>query len=180
MGESFSVLPGDVGVSRTGNTHTSPNAAVPAVPPSLTKGKRRIHHFGSQTNEANERSKRTNQQQNTTMLRGSTITLDDITSKTDTSTRQTKIVCTLGPACWDVDQLEDLIEKGLSVARFNFSHGDHAGHKACLDRLRTAAANKGKPVGELTNTVMMACCRFPSCNCSCRWRYSSCWHTRRL
>lgn len=79
--------------------------------------------------------------------RGSNITLDSITSETDTSKRQTKIVCTLGPACWEVEQLEDLIERGLSVARFNFSHGDHDGHKACLDRLRTAASNKGKHVG---------------------------------
>jgi pyruvate kinase len=44
--------------------------------------------------------------------------------------------------------LENLIDAGLSVARFNFSHGDHEGHKACLDRLRTAATNKNKHVGE--------------------------------
>jgi len=80
-------------------------------------------------------------------LRGSNITLEKIMAATNTSGRQTKIVCTLGPACWDVPTLEDLIEQGLSVARFNFSHGDHEGHKACLDRLREAAANKKKPVG---------------------------------
>ena len=43
---------------------------------------------------------------------------------------------------------EELIDAGMSVARFNFSHGDHEGHKACLDRVRTAAKNKGKHVGE--------------------------------
>lgn len=80
-------------------------------------------------------------------LRGSNITLEKIMAATNTSGRQTKIVCTLGPACWDVPTLEDLIEQGLSVARFNFSHGDHEGHKACLDRLREAAANKKTPVG---------------------------------
>lgn len=85
-------------------------------------------------------------------LRGSNITLDKIMAKTDTSTRQTKIVCTLGPACWEVKQLEDLITAGLSVARFNFSHGDHEGHKACLDRLRKAAKNKNKNVAVLLDT----------------------------
>jgi hypothetical protein len=68
-------------------------------------------------------------------------------AKTETGSRQTKIICTLGPACWDIPTLEDLIEEGMSVARFNFSHGDHEGHKACLDRLRQAAANKKKHVG---------------------------------
>ena len=82
-------------------------------------------------------------------LRGSNITLDRIKSSTDVSSRKTKIVCTLGPACWKVEQLEQLIEAGMNVARFNFSHGDHEGHKACLDRLRQAAKNKNRHVGEL-------------------------------
>lgn len=85
-------------------------------------------------------------------LRGSSINLEKITSKTDESTRHTKIVCTLGPACWEVPQLEKLIDAGLSVARFNFSHGDHEGHKACLDRLRQAASNKGVHVGVMLDT----------------------------
>ncbi len=85
-------------------------------------------------------------------LRGSNITLEKIKQKTDTMHRQTKIICTLGPACWDVEQLESLIDAGMSVARFNFSHGDHPGHQAALDRLRQAAANKKKPVG--TNDTM--------------------------
>lgn len=86
-------------------------------------------------------------------LRGKHITLEKIVNPTDVNTRQTKIVCTLGPACWNVkgpNQLEELIDAGMSVARFNFSHGDHSAHKACLDRLREAAANKGKHVGKLT------------------------------
>ena len=81
-------------------------------------------------------------------LRGSNINLDLVKAPVDVSTRKTKIVCTLGPACWDVPTLESLIDAGMNVARFNFSHGDHAGHKACLDRLRQAAKNKNSPVGE--------------------------------
>ena len=85
-------------------------------------------------------------------LRGDNITLDSIIAPTDVSSRHTKIVCTLGPACWDVPMLEKLIDAGMSVARFNFSHGDHEGHKACLDRLREAAANKSAHVGVLLDT----------------------------
>eukprot|EP00339_Tiarina_fusa_P004866 CAMPEP_0117034058 /NCGR_PEP_ID=MMETSP0472-20121206/24283_1 /TAXON_ID=693140 ORGANISM="Tiarina fusus, Strain LIS" /NCGR_SAMPLE_ID=MMETSP0472 /ASSEMBLY_ACC=CAM_ASM_000603 /LENGTH=510 /DNA_ID=CAMNT_0004743137 /DNA_START=74 /DNA_END=1606 /DNA_ORIENTATION=+ len=85
-------------------------------------------------------------------LRGSNITLETILAKTETHRRQTKIVCTLGPACWDVPMLEELIDQGLSVARFNFSHGDHEGHKACLDRLREAATNKKQHVAVLLDT----------------------------
>jgi pyruvate kinase len=85
-------------------------------------------------------------------LRGSNIVLEKITSKTDISNRRTKIVCTLGPACWEVHQLEKLIDAGMSVARFNFSHGDHEGHQACLDRLRQAAQNKRSHVGKYLST----------------------------
>jgi len=85
-------------------------------------------------------------------LRGSNITLDKITCGTDVSLRRTKIICTLGPACWEVSQLEDLIDAGMGVARFNFSHGDHEGHLACLNRLREAAKNKGAHVATMLDT----------------------------
>jgi hypothetical protein len=94
-------------------------------------------------------------------LRGSNVTLDKITAPTDVSKRRTKIICTLGPACWEVSQLEILIEAGMSIARFNFSHGDHEGHLACLNRLRQACKNKGKHVGKKVHailTVQGVCC----------------------
>jgi hypothetical protein len=86
-------------------------------------------------------------------LRGGNITLERIFHKSDVSSRQTKIICTMGPACWDVPTLEQLIDAGLSMARFNFSHGDHAAHAACLERVRTAATNKNKHVGTLLRLV---------------------------
>jgi pyruvate kinase len=51
--------------------------------------------------------------------------------------RKTKIVCTLGPSCWGEEGLGQLMDAGMNVARFNFSHGDHAGHgEVCPDDKR--------------------------------------------
>jgi|TARA_B110000208_G_C11688409_1_gene401369 pyruvate kinase len=57
--------------------------------------------------------------------------------------RKTKIVCTIGPACWSVETLTSMLGLGMTVARLNFSHGDHEGHGSCLDRLREAASSCG-------------------------------------
>ena len=47
--------------------------------------------------------------------------------------RKTKIVCTLGPSTDREGILREMIQAGMNVARFNFSHGTHAEHKARLD-----------------------------------------------
>ena len=49
--------------------------------------------------------------------------------------RKTKIVCTLGPSTDREGILREMIQAGMNVARFNFSHGTHAEHKARLDAL---------------------------------------------
>lgn len=54
--------------------------------------------------------------------------------------KKTKIFCTMGPACWDVPTITSLIDAGMNTARLNFSHGDHAAHGACMDRVKEAAA----------------------------------------
>lgn len=46
-----------------------------------------------------------------------------------------------------------LIDTGMNIARFNFSHGDHATHGACLQRLRAAVASRpGANVGVMLDT----------------------------
>ena len=50
--------------------------------------------------------------------------------------RKTKIICTLGPATDKEGVLRALVENGMNVARFNFSHGSHEEHKGRLDAPR--------------------------------------------
>ncbi|MGN0348579.1 MAG: pyruvate kinase [Roseburia sp.] len=66
--------------------------------------------------------------------------------------RKTKIVCTLGPATDKDDVLEKLIEEGMNVARFNFSHGTHEEQMKRLVRLRELRETLKKPVAALLDT----------------------------
>jgi len=70
------------------------------------------------------------------------IDLNMIRNPHETTIRKTKIFCTMGPASWSVEGLCSLIDSGMNVARFNFSHGDHSGQQACLDRLREAISQR--------------------------------------
>jgi pyruvate kinase len=63
--------------------------------------------------------------------------------------RRAKLICTLGPACDSVEGLESLIDVGMDVARFNFSHGTHEQHGATFARLREASERKKKPIAAL-------------------------------
>ena len=67
----------------------------------------------------------------------------DPTQDTDTPRLErpalTKIVATLGPASSDPDIIRRMIEAGVSVFRFNFSHGDEESHSSRLRIVREAA-----------------------------------------
>lgn len=63
--------------------------------------------------------------------------------------RRAKLVCTLGPSVDSVDKLCELIDAGMDVARFNFSHGSHDEHRVRLEHLRAASEKKKKPVAAL-------------------------------
>ncbi|WP_156857697.1 pyruvate kinase [Oceanobacillus sp. AG] len=66
--------------------------------------------------------------------------------------RNTKIVCTIGPASESVETLEQLMDAGMNVARLNFSHGDYEEHGARIKNIREAAANRNKNVAILLDT----------------------------
>ncbi len=66
--------------------------------------------------------------------------------------RKTKIVCTLGPATDASGILQRMIEAGMNVGRFNFSHGTHADHKMRMDSLKEASEKANMPVAMLLDT----------------------------
>jgi len=68
-----------------------------------------------------------------------------------TNMRRAKIVCTLGPATDNFEQLKALIEAGMNVARLNMSHGSHAEHEGRYGNVRAASEATGRPVGVLAD-----------------------------
>jgi pyruvate kinase len=63
--------------------------------------------------------------------------------------RRTKIVATLGPASNSPERLRALIEAGVNVFRMNFSHGEHAGHRANAELVRSVAHELGRDIALL-------------------------------
>lgn len=66
--------------------------------------------------------------------------------------RKTKIVCTVGPATENEEVLIRLMENGMNVARLNFSHGTHEGHKMSIDSIKSAREKANKPVPIMLDT----------------------------
>ncbi len=66
--------------------------------------------------------------------------------------RKTKIICTLGPATDREGILQRLVEEGMDVARFNFSHSTHEDHKQRLERLKAIRKDCGRHVAALLDT----------------------------
>ena len=64
--------------------------------------------------------------------------------------KKTKIVCTLVPASDSEEVLTQLVENGLNVCRFNFSHGDHAEQKVRMD-----TAKKSKRKIKCTSSIII-------------------------
>ena len=66
--------------------------------------------------------------------------------------KKTKIVCTLGPSSDTPEIIEALLENGMNVARFNFSHGTHEEQRGRIMKLREVAERVGSPVAYLLDT----------------------------
>jgi pyruvate kinase len=78
--------------------------------------------------------------------RATCVTLNMILKDTPLM-RKTKIVCTMGPACWSEEGIAKLLDAGMNVMRMNFSHGSHEGHLEVLQRFRKVpAARRPCPV----------------------------------
>ena len=66
--------------------------------------------------------------------------------------KKTKRICTMGPNSDNPEILRALIENGMDVARFNFSHGSYEEQKARMDLLKQMRAELKKPIAILLDT----------------------------
>ena len=66
--------------------------------------------------------------------------------------KQTKIICTLGPASNSDDVIVKMAKEGMNIARFNFSHGTHEEHKIQIEKVRELEEKYNINVGILFDT----------------------------
>lgn len=60
--------------------------------------------------------------------------------------KNTKIVCTIGPASSSEEVFRQLAEAGLNIARLNFSHGNHEERIEQIEMIRKVAKDLGKTI----------------------------------
>ena len=66
--------------------------------------------------------------------------------------RKTKIICTIGPSSESPEILAELMQRGMNVARLNFSHGSHEEHQRRITAIRETAAALNKNIGIMLDT----------------------------
>ena len=64
-------------------------------------------------------------------------------------TKNTKIVCTLGPASDSEKEILQLVKAGMNIARLNFSHGSYKHHKKLIKTIHKVEKITGKRIGIL-------------------------------
>lgn len=66
--------------------------------------------------------------------------------------RKTRIICTIGPSTNEVEIMKNLIEAGMNVARFNFSHGTHETHRDIANKIKKASLELNAPIALMLDT----------------------------
>ncbi len=66
--------------------------------------------------------------------------------------KKTKIICTMGPNTNDRDLLKALVQEGMDIARFNFSHGDYEEQKGRMDMVKSIRDELQIPIAILLDT----------------------------
>lgn len=66
--------------------------------------------------------------------------------------RKTKLICTIGPACEDIEVLSEMCKSGMNVARLNFSHGTHEEHQKKIDMIKEVREKLGLPIAIMLDT----------------------------
>ena len=66
--------------------------------------------------------------------------------------KQTKIICTLGPASEDYDTILKMSKAGMNIIRLNFSHGSHEEHLKRIETVRKVEKENGVNIGIMLDT----------------------------
>ena len=66
--------------------------------------------------------------------------------------RKTKLICTIGPSCEDIEVLSEMCKAGMNVARLNFSYGTHEEHQKKIDLIKEAREKLGLPIAIMLDT----------------------------
>lgn len=66
--------------------------------------------------------------------------------------KRTKIIATLGPACDDIEIMEQLVRNGVNVFRMNFSHGSREEHGERIRKIKLLREKLQQPIGILLDT----------------------------
>ena len=61
--------------------------------------------------------------------------------------KKTKIIATIGPASESPETIEELLNEGVNVFRFNMKHGTIDWHETVMERVKIVADKINKPVG---------------------------------
>ena len=66
--------------------------------------------------------------------------------------KQTKIICTIGPASDNYDTILKMAQAGMNIVRLNFSHGTHEEHKNRIELIRKVEKENGINLGIMLDT----------------------------
>lgn len=66
--------------------------------------------------------------------------------------RKTKLVCTIGPACCSLEDLEGLALGGMNVARLNMCHNGREWHRDVIRKIKRLNETKGFCVSVMIDT----------------------------
>ena len=66
--------------------------------------------------------------------------------------RKTKVICTIGPACENIQVLTKMCDAGMNVARLNFSHGSHEEHQNKINLIKQTREQMELPIAIMLDT----------------------------
>jgi len=66
--------------------------------------------------------------------------------------RKTKIICTIGPSSDSEETIKKMHEKGMNIARLNFSHGNHEYHQRIFELIQDINTNAKIPIATILDT----------------------------